>query len=74
MTSIDNQDPMVRSFYVCMALQTCESNIARLIQQGRLPRPDLPRRQWRLSTIRAANPALADSIEILLKIPRTAVA
>lgn len=84
MTDVNNQtlssnadDPLIRTYYLCCALQISEFNVTNLIRKGRLPAPDVVRanyRQWRLSTIRKANPALADSIEILLKIPRTAVA
>lgn len=83
MTAVNNQslsagapDPLVRTFHLGCALGVCESAIQIMIRKGRLPRPDAGGSSratyWRLSTLRACNPALADSVEILLKLPRIA--
>ena len=72
-----SHDPLVRFYHVGCALGTCEASIQAMVKQGRLPKPDANQgryRQWRLSTLRIANPALADSVEILLKLPKTAAA
>lgn len=70
-------DPLVRYYHACCALNLCEAQITTLINTGRLPTPDVKQgvtKMWKLSTLRRANPDLADSIELLLKIPRTAAA
>ncbi len=84
MTAVNNQslyqtdkpDPLVRTFHIGCALGVCESAIQIMIRKGRLPKPDAGGSSratyWRLSTLRACNPALADSVEILLKLPRIA--
>jgi hypothetical protein len=71
-------DPLVRFYHVGCALGVCEASIKTMFQKGRLPKPDVggakKASQWRLSTLRKANPPLAESVEILLKLPIIAAA
>ena len=66
-------DPLVRAWHIQAAVGKSESSIAYAIRLGRLPAPahDGPLRSklWKLSEIRSVNPTLADSIEILQKLP-----
>ena len=69
-------DPLVRAFHVQCALGICEGALFKYIRTGRLPAPTIlgpaKAKLWRLSELRACNPSLADSVEILLKLPRIA--
>mgnify|MGYP003375605344 CR=1 FL=1 len=73
-------DPLVRIYHLTCALGICEAAIYAAVKKGQLPKADFSAangaatraHQWKLSTLRKANPALAESVEILLKIPRTA--
>ena len=72
-TSSNAPDPLVRAHIVQFALGVSELSLRNMVAQGRLPKPAVTGpgryRLWRLSQLRAANPALADSVELLLKLP-----
>lgn len=71
-------DPMVRSYYLAVALGISEATIKRFIRERTLPQPDIKgglgaSKYWKLSTIRAWNPAVGHTIAELLKIKTLAI-
>ncbi len=64
-------DPLVRIEIVAAVLGKSYESVNRLIRFGRMPpkEPDDRLRGWRLSTLRAWNPPVAERIENLLKTP-----
>lgn len=78
-TALNTADPLVRMYHLTCALGLCEAAIYSAVKKGQLPKADFGGSkgstrvvQWRLSTLRASNPPLADTVEQLLKIPRIA--
>jgi hypothetical protein len=69
-----SNDPLVRGLFLSCALQLSEATIKTYIREKKIPRPDAhsnvgQAKLWRLSTIRAWRPDVADTVELLLKIP-----
>lgn len=73
MSHSDSDHTVVRLLHVALILGRTEVTVRAMIYNGRLPTPDvtLDRRQygWRLSTIAAWNPALAEKVAQLLNNP-----
>ena len=68
-------DALVRFHHVGCALGMCEASIHKLIKAGRLPAPlhtGGRNKYWQLSQLREVNPALAETVEHLLTLPRIA--
>ncbi len=66
-------DPMVRSYYLAVALGISEATIKRFIRERTLPQPDIKgslgaAKFWKLSTIRAWNPEVGHTVGELMKI------
>lgn len=80
LTAAGAPDPLVRVYHMTCALGMCEAALYGAIRKGQIPKADISAangsatraHQWKLSTLRKANPALADSVEQLLKLPRIA--
>ena len=66
-------DLIVRPAHLQLALNLSDRTLTAQILKGNIPHPDgrghAGLKLWRIATIRAWNPAIADSIEALLTIP-----
>lgn len=66
-------DLIVRPAHLQLALNLSDRALSAHILKGNIPRPDGKGhgglKLWRIDTIRAWNPAIADSIEALLAMP-----
>lgn len=65
--------PIIATAHIALVLGCGEPTVRNLIRAGKLPQPTQRgyggRKEWKLSTLRAWNPAVADAIESLLKHP-----
>jgi predicted DNA-binding transcriptional regulator AlpA len=66
-------DPLVRGVHIAVVLGCGEPSLNKYIAVGRFPKPDGHGfgmvKLWKLSTLRAWNPGLADNLENLLTHP-----
>ena len=66
-------DNRVRQAHLCLALNLSNRSLLNHVLAGNIPRPDDigpgKLRLWKLATIRAWNPAVADTVEMLLQHP-----
>ncbi|MBK9156818.1 MAG: hypothetical protein IPM11_01585 [Micropruina sp.] len=73
MTDLHATDPLVRPAHLALLTGYGEITLNKLVKAGKLPPHDLRGagqvRLWKLSTLRSWNPAMADSLESLLKHP-----
>ncbi len=71
-------DPIVHSQHLTAILEIDRRRLPDRIQKGRVPNPDISGggmkqfRLWKLSTIRAWNPEIADRVVLLLNPAETA--
>ena len=71
--SILSSDPLVRVYHLTCVMGISVASFDNAFKNGRIPKPDARGvgngKAWRLSTIRALNPAIADAVEVLLTHP-----
>ena len=67
-------EPLARTYHLQIVLGVCETALLRQVKIGSLPKPDIggTRRviQWRLSSLRRFNPALAAKVARVLEFAR----
>ena len=71
--SVLPSDPLVRVCHLTGAMGISAVTFDTALKTGRIPKPDARGvgngKVWRLSTIRAWNPAIADAVEVILTHP-----
>ena len=70
MTAFDRDLPIVAAHHLTAALACSPGSLNKLLMQGKVPPPDVRGRSnaklWKLSTIRAWRPAVADTVSKLI--------
>ncbi len=71
--SVLSSDPLVRVCHLACVMGISDATFDNALKNGRVPKPDARGvgngKAWRLSTIRAWNPAIADAVEVILTHP-----
>ena len=65
--------PPVRPAHIALALDCSEATLIQHLRSGKIPQPDARGqgclKLWKVETIRAWNPAVADAVEQILALP-----